>query len=625
MISQNLFDETLLENQDVFEYTDDEAVKETIDEFLQQQQSQSQSQSSRHAQNHHLEHLSLTHPSSPEGKYDRDIQNRFVESLDGNSPNVAAATSILKQMQHEQQPNSDSTAQKEDDPNRKHTSSSRTRLLSLWYLILQNKLWLNLAENYGTTIDGGDSNTSALIEFVVALFPDSPLSLHPLAHDLKRAIAPFWFETHYETSNEEKDGNGGSIWFRLLEDSSLDSNISHDISSPFSLARLAHNICNGCEDNKKSFVKASLLRCHRHDDRNGLELLMICLGESYAPPSTSFTLVREVCRLIAVLSKYQPLTESNDPTCTPETPQTGGAPVVSSAHPNAKEFHRAGAVPKFHKIARESLQELKESPEKDGSHQHQDLLSESMAALRGMAIDNDIVQNMIALGILDTVRDALDIIIQVVVSTKDESLSQLGLAIATLGLVRNLCANDEVKTTICKSSLPSILHVMQHYLNDDYSSLETDSSPRSSRKTKGHATLQEHACGILAAMALRQPQNSHAIVEEGGHVLIFQAMRAFPDKVTLQRQGCLAVRNISSRLARMSYDEDKTKLLDAGAEDVLQNIAGRHPASAEEAYAALRDLGCNPQMFQLDEYGNTTRRVAEVFGTVKSNFRPVYE
>merc|ERR1712087_483555 len=101
----------------------------------------------------------------------------------------------------------------------------------------------------------------------------------------------------------------------------------------------------------------------------------------------------------------------------------------------------------------------------------------------------------------------------------------------------------------------------------------------------------------LAAMALRQPQSAHSIVEACGHVCIFEAMRAFPNKVTLQRQGCLAVRNIASRAARLNYDEDKTKLLDAGAEDILQNIAGRHSGSAEEAYAALRDLGCNPKMY----------------------------
>jgi len=647
MISQNHFDETLLENQDVFEYTDEEAVTETINEFLQQQQSQSQSSQLNHSQHHRFEHLSLTHPSSVEGKRERDIQDRFVQSLDAASPNIAAATSILRELQQQSQQPTDSTP-KTDDANTddcagiSNNNSNRRRLLSLWFLILQNKLWSNLVENYDATNAEDNSNTTLLIDFFVALLPDSSLSLHPLARDLKRVIAPFWFENHQEINKEEKDrGAANSTWFRIFENSfavinnhnNNNNDNDNDNTVPFSLAQLARNLCNGCEDNKKSFVKASLLRCRQRDDRNGLGLLMDCLGESSStPPSFSSASVHEICRLIAVLSKFQPLAEPSESACTPEAPQTGGAPVVSSAHANVKEFHRAGAVPRLHRISRESLQGLKQPQEMDITiHRHQELLCESLAALRAMAIDNDIVQNMIALGILDTVRDALEIIVQVAISTQDESsssTSKLGLATATLGLVRNLSANDEVKTTICKSSLPSILQVMQHYLDDDKKSTissESSKSSHSSRRTNGHAILQEHACGILAAMALRQPQNAHAIVEEGGHVLIFQAMRAFPDKVTLQRQGCLAVRNIASRLVRLSYDEDKNKLLDAGAEDVLQNIAGKHPASAEEAYAALRDLGCDPQMFQLDKYGNTTRSMTEAFGTVKSNFRPVYE
>ena len=90
MISQSLFDETLLENQDVFDYTDDQAVKETINEF---------EQSSR------LEHISLTHPSSPQGKLDRDLQTRFVACFVGTegdnnfSQKIELATSILAGLQ----------------------------------------------------------------------------------------------------------------------------------------------------------------------------------------------------------------------------------------------------------------------------------------------------------------------------------------------------------------------------------------------------------------------------------------------------------------------------------------------------------------------------------------------
>jgi hypothetical protein len=670
MISQNLFDETLLENQDVFEYTDEEAVKETIDEFVQQQ-----SQAPQHANAHHrLEHLSLTHPSSPQGKKDREMLKSFEENLKTNSRNnIAAATSMLRELQQVQSTDKQQRNDKEngiaDEEDGSSSSSSnnsnsnsciimyRTKLLSLWFLMLQNNLWTKLAEQFDANDDV--SKFIPLIDFVGALFPDSSLSLHPLARDLKRAIAPFWFDPQQKKKNTMNEGNNddhidvdvdatttANIWYRLFEDSIAIAN--HNEFS-FSLAQLARNLCNGCEDNKKYFVKGSLVRCHISDNKSGLELLVETLGnvDEGGEPSSSFALVREICRLIAVLSKFQPLAEPNDSSSTPEAPTTGGIPLVSSAHANVKEFHRTGAVTRLHRIAKECLLEIQQKHDDDDSNENrnnqmtasqlQDLLCDSLAALRTMAIDNDIVQNMIALGMLDTVRDGLQVAGRVV-TTQNESSSPsisgltttLSLATATMGLVRNLCANDEVKTTICKSSLPSILQVMQQYLNEDESvqgssSSRQDVKPHSSRRTKSHAILQEHACGILAAMALRQPQNAHAIVEAGGHVLIFGAMRAFPDKVTLQRQGCLAVRNIASRLARMNYEEDKIKLLDAGAEDILQNIAGKHPASSEEAYAALRDLGCNPKMFQLDEYGNATRSISEAFGSVKSNFRPVYE
>jgi hypothetical protein len=670
MISQNLFDETLLENQDVFEYTDDEAVKETIDEFVQQQQSSRAPQHANANSNanplHRLEHLSLTHPSSPQGKKDRAMLRSFEKHLDAtngsqvnndNTNSIAAATLMLRELWND-----------------------RTKLLSFWFLMLQNNLWAKLVEQFDANDDEDVSKFIPLIDFVGALFPDSALSLHPLARDLKLAIAPFWFNPELEKKTNATNTNGdekidvdidpttttANIWYRLLEDSIALENRRNELS--FSLAQLARNLCNGCEDNKKSFVQGSLVRCRISDNQSGLELLVETLGTTNNVDVNvdecdglggSFAVVREICRLIAVLSKFQPLAEPNDSSSTPEAPTTGGAPLVSSAHANVKEFHRTGAVTRLHRIAKECLLEIQQNHDDDDDNddsngngnngrnqirmtasQLQDLLCDSLAALRTMAIDNDIVQNMIALGMLDTVRDGLRVAGRVATARNESSspsisglTTTLSLATATMGLVRNLCANDEVKTTICKSSLPSILQVMQQYLNEDESvqgsstssSSSSSSSPQSSRRTKSHAILQEHACGILAAMALRQPQNAHAIVEAGGHVLIFGSMRAFPNKVTLQRQGCLAVRNIASRLARMNYEEDKIKLLDAGAEDILQNIAGKHPASSEEAYAALRDLGCNPQMFQLDAYGNATRSMSEAFGSVKSNFRPVYE
>eukprot|EP00535_Pseudo-nitzschia_heimii_P009778 CAMPEP_0197191762 /NCGR_PEP_ID=MMETSP1423-20130617/23965_1 /TAXON_ID=476441 /ORGANISM="Pseudo-nitzschia heimii, Strain UNC1101" /LENGTH=629 /DNA_ID=CAMNT_0042644501 /DNA_START=57 /DNA_END=1943 /DNA_ORIENTATION=- len=629
MISQKLFDETVLENQDVFEYTDDEAVKETINEFIQQQSGGRQISYSR------LEHISLTHPSSAQGKKDRELQDLFVVSLESEHQNIDVATSILRDLQQgessdNQQNDKENGEANSEDANSKN-STSKMRLLSLWFLMLQNNLWTKLIEKIDLNDD--ESNFIPVIDFVAAVFPDPSLSLHPLAHDLKRAIAPFWFasscgDNSVENSETDVDSTTLNVWYRLFDESLALDNRNSLI---FSLSQLARILCNGCEDNKKSFVRGSLSRSHRRNGEVRLQSLVDILGIVENDEFSSFVLKREICRLIAVLTKFQPLVEPNESSGTPDSTPTGGAPLVSSAHANVKEFHQTGAITRLHRIAKECLGGLLEREDNDNisvdgqlTHgQKQELLCEALAALRTMAIDNDIVQNMIAIGILDTTHDSLELIGNISINSDGSSSvsltglpSALSLTAATMGLVRNLCANDEVKTTICKSSLPLILQVMQQFLNNDgciTSQSSKDNAKAPTRRTKGHAILQEHICGILAAMALRQPHNAHAIVEGGGHILIFDAMRAFPNKVTLQRQGCLAIRNIVSRLARMSYDEDKTKILDAGAEHVLQNIAGKHHASAEEAYAALRDLGCNPKMYEIDQFGNTVVSKREEF------------
>jgi hypothetical protein len=489
---------------------------------------------------------------------------------------------------------------------------------------------------------------------VVTLFPDdSSLSLtHPMSRSLKLEIAPSWF---FVLKNDEQDNDDGSDvimrtlgdchWFKLL-DLTLQQQEkgNYDRLLVLKVIQVARKLCNGCENNKKAFVQAAVAYESKTSGRNGLELLVQCLGDASAvSDSDNHGIVREACRLIAVLGKFQPLTEpsarANDSQDLPEGQQ---APLVSSAHANVKELHKAGAVPSLHRIAKRHL--AQKANQEDGMdvtyhelNNDTGLLCDSLAALRVMAIDNDIVQNMIALGILGTVRDSLKVTVEQSSTASPESC--LPLATATFGLVRNLCANDEVKTTICKSSLLSILCVMQSYLILEQSSAKQEHQI-GAKSRKGCAALQEHACGILGAMALRQPNNAEAIIGNDvsmtdsedcindnqsvnpcGHVLILQTMKAFPDRPALQRQGCLALRNIASRLSA----SDKDRILEAGAEEIIQNIAGRHPASSEEAYAALRDLGCNPVIYDLDESGTTRKSTTEVFGSVTSNFRPVYE
>ena len=92
------------------------------------------------------------------------------------------------------------------------------------------------------------------------------------------------------------------------------------------------------------------------------------------------------------------------------------------------------------------------------------------------------------------------------------------------------------------------------------------------------------------------------------------AMKQHPKAVLVQRQGCLAIRNLVARTP-----EHKEALLDLGVEPVLK-AAGAFQGSVDEAFAALRDLGCEAKIVKFDEKGNQIE--TEMFGAKKAQFNP---
>ena len=298
-----------------------------------------------------------------------------------------------------------------------------------------------------------------------------------------------------------------------------------------------------------------------------------------------------------------------------------------------------------------------------------------LTALRVLAVNDEIIQTMVALGVLPIVTKALRLsvtsttITDTTTNNDEESstarssnllLRKHRLAAGALGLIRNLCGNDEIKTNLCLGSSSS-------KYNDQPTSSSSSLSISSTPSALPHllhamqlyptiSPIQEHACGTLAAMALRRPANARAIIEEGGPRLIITAMKRHTENVSVQRQGALAVRNIVSRLLRdldggssdnttassssnTAVEEDarsaiRDRFAELGVEDVLRNIAGRHQGSVDEAYAALRDLGYSVTLTKFSaedlQEGNVSSSNAigrtMMFGEKhNSNFRPVYE
>jgi hypothetical protein len=222
-----------------------------------------------------------------------------------------------------------------------------------------------------------------------------------------------------------------------------------------------------------------------------------------------------------------------------------------------------------------------------------ELMPSLLTSLRVMAVHDDIVQSMVAAGLLDTATRIL-----AATTSGDQDLE---LVTATVGMLRNISANDEIKTTLCQSSvLPNVISIAESY--------------------PGKPLLQEHVCGLLGAMALRKPKNASRVLQCDGARIILLAMKRFATSTVVQRQGALSIRNLASR----ATPEEKQLILDTlNAEAVLQ-FAGLHGGSVDEAYAALRDLGCKVGKTTVHADGTVSTK-PQMFGEVKSNFRAVYD
>jgi len=217
------------------------------------------------------------------------------------------------------------------------------------------------------------------------------------------------------------------------------------------------------------------------------------------------------------------------------------------------------------------------------------LMPALLTTLRVMAVHDDIVQSMVAVGLLDTAMHIL-------ASSQGEELST-----ATIGMLRNVSANDEIKSTLCQSSvLLSIAQIADKYPD--------------------HALLQEHVCGLLGAMALRKPRNASRILQHDGARIVLAAMKRHDSNTVLQRQGALAIRNIAGR----ATPEEKQLILDTLDAETLLQFAGLHGGSVDEAYAALRDLGCKVSKTTYHQDGSVSTK-PQMFGEVQSNFRAVYD
>lgn len=772
LLSQELFDETILENEEAFDLSPEEALKETVDQFLSQlglggvvcsadlllgdhhdddddsgavtngaategggldvaaadgddgidtppRTTTTTTVQTIPTQLLPLSHLILSHPHSSHGKHARLNRSHFQTSLelldglvgvDGKIAHVALAGSDDKvkevvaalenvgrhSMLGDYYWNEEcgNECARSVNQHERHSSSSPLPYLAIFQRtssiytlmsflsVVDPDTLSNSITTLTPTSTCSNNNSLTILQTTIRTI-SSILSSSPNHDDkggkcalirgelrdvfvpaLGRVVGLIGGFVSGAAANGNEGGlneNGSTMDNSTKENDDTVTTITEKTSILTNLLQLGTNATRGCESGKVAFVLATVPESMmKISKRGGVAVLVACLSLAQTtppppPPSSTTTtttmskILIESCNLLSSLCRYD---DFRDPSAS-----TGGAigaagVNTSSAHDHAMEFHRAGVESLLVKIAKEVLSQL--SLEEGGEGGGDVVVVERLAiavltALRVLAVNDEIIQTMVALGLLPVVTKALQLGVTVDESTtavgvgdnatnKASTIRKQRLTAASLGLLRNLCGNDEIKTNLClgsseqtspsstPSTLPYLLQAMQIY--------------------PSIALLQEHACGTLAAMALRRPANARAIIESGGPRLILLAMKLHEMNVNVQRQGALAVRNIVSRLLRETTDgsasttdaspagivDERSTIRDAflelGAEDTLRSIAGRHQGSVDEAYAALRDLGCTVSLVKFDAedlQSNAVKRPMMFGEKHNSNFRPVFD
>ncbi|KAL3793514.1 hypothetical protein HJC23_007254 [Cyclotella cryptica] len=633
MISQDLFDETLLENEEELELSPEEALSETIDQFL----SQLGDAATDRTNGGPLSHLVLLHPSSTEGRLLRQHRNQFQISLNA----LDAFVDVDGSVRLESEDAFDVAVRCLREVGEKCGGSGEVGSALPYLVMIQNSSSIYTLMSFLGVIDPSslslDSNHLVLLETVTTLI--RVLST-PAAEDDERCHSIRVQVKDLFVPSLGRVVSLSAAYLNLLYRDCGDFDMAEKVL--LHLVQLSTVATKACEAAKVAFVQAAIpsvidLLHGGVSKRGGVVVLASMFvhfsktaGNSHNNHDNNRRIIEAACILLATLCRYDDFRE----------PSSSSGPIgasganTSSAHDHAMEFHRAGVETKLIDIAKGVLNDVERYDDGELGTVTKSAAA-VLTALRVLAVNDDIIQTMVALGVLPVVTKALELGCKDIDQANNDkeriNSPNPRLASAALGLLRNLCGNDEIKTNLClgssdpsspfstPSSLPHILHAMQLYPST--------------------ATVQEHACGTLAAMTLRRPGNARAIIDAGGPRCILAAMKRHDMNSSVQRQGALAVRNIVSRLLRECPEEgDKNKeeraairdaFLELGAEDTLRNITGCHQGSVDEAYAALRDLGCTVSLvkFNADDVNqlNQVQRTMMFGEKHNSNFRPVYE
>jgi len=154
-----------------------------------------------------------------------------------------------------------------------------------------------------------------------------------------------------------------------------------------------------------------------------------------------------------------------------------------------------------------------------------------------------------------------------------ENRQEAELVTRVLVLIKALAGNDKVKEDVGKSGgLPLILAAAQHHVLK--------------------APPSEAACSALAAVCLRQRDNSKQVMENEGAAIITAIMEKHIKVRRVQSAAAAAIRNIVSREKNLS-----SLFIERGVEALLKNALSLHgDRIGDTLRSAQRDLGLKVEL-----------------------------
>ncbi|CAK8694081.1 unnamed protein product [Clavelina lepadiformis] len=188
--------------------------------------------------------------------------------------------------------------------------------------------------------------------------------------------------------------------------------------------------------------------------------------------------------------------------------------------------------------------------------QHATVSSEVCLTMGKLMVRNEFCQQLVDLGGLDLILSITEIHID-----KQNVVRQC------VTLLKAISGNDDVKVAVVKAGgIDFLLKTLNNH--------------------KSNASICEACFAALTTLALRNPSHCDAIMSKNAALLMKEAMLEHSDHPGVQKQACMAVRNLVARTRHHTK-----AFIDHGVEGLIRRAREQHKKVLEdESKAALRDL-----------------------------------